>query len=103
MFRNNIQDDDEQDGKEKLPPQPDPLLEKVKAMILDTYEPVQEPKEADLRLTTSEIYEMVYKLYPNPIFTHAELANWLHEKGFTFWDSGKMRFEWLLKSVTTSQ
>lgn len=77
----------------------DPLLEKIKNYILTTYEPVQNPADADVRMSTLEIWDAVYKLYPNKALTADMLANWLHEKGFTFFDAGKMRFEWLLKTV----
>lgn len=100
MSKPNYHNEDEWEENEspKLPPQDDPLLEKIKAYILNTYEPVQIPAEADTRMTTHEIYQAMMRHYPDQdAFTENMLANWLHEKGFTFFDAGKMRFEWMLK------
>jgi len=77
----------------------DPLLERMKNYILDKYEPVSHPSETTLTMSTSEIYEAIGTLYRNELlFTKEDLARWLHEKGFSFIDTGKMRFEWLLKA-----
>lgn len=89
---------DSEDERPDIPQPEDPLLFKIKQTILDLYEPVQQPMDATLRMTTAELYLAVQKLYPSAAFTEDMLANWLHEKGFTFWDAGGLRFEWLLKS-----
>jgi hypothetical protein len=99
MFGPNFNDPDEKPGN-VLPPQDDPLLEKVKAYILSLYEPVQDPKDADLRMSTEEIYQAVCRHYHNELlFSKNMLAAWLHDKGFTFYDAGQLRFEWLLKNI----
>lgn len=85
-------------NKEALPPVPDPLLEKIKNTILELYEPVQDATDATHRLSTAEIYQKMQQLYPGH-YSLEDVANWLHQKGFTFWDAGAMRWEWLLKAV----
>lgn len=77
----------------------DGLTEKIRNFIRLNYNPVQDASQATLRLTTFEIYANITKFYPAFSFTQDQLATWLHELGFTFWDAGGMRFEWLLSSA----
>lgn len=84
-----------------IPMPTDAMVEKIKNFILATYEPASTPEDADVTMSTNEIYDAVMRLYPNEVlFSKSMLVNWLHEKGFTFFDAGKMRFEWLLKTAT---
>lgn len=82
------------------PSGPDPLIEKIKNFILMHYEPVQDPSQADTYMSTDELMTSILRIYPTQNFTADQLALWLHEKGFTFFDAGKMRFEWLFKTVS---
>ena len=85
----------------ELPMPPDPLLEKIKAYILSQYEPVQTVAEADVFMSTPEIFEAISVHYRNELlFDQSMLATWLHDNGFTFKEMGNMRFEWLLKRTT---
>jgi hypothetical protein len=76
------------------------LLNKVKNYLLDTYEPCQDPAEAFIHHTTDEIYRNLQRLLPNEhLYTSADVAKWLHDAGFTFYDYGDMRFEWMMKKA----
>lgn len=86
----------------KLPAVVDELSEKLKNFLKLNYEPVQDATHATLRLTTTEIYANLNRIYPDLPFSLQDLAQWLHQCGFTFWDAGNMRFEWLLKSTDTN-
>lgn len=81
-----------------VPTTEDPLLLKMKLYFLSQYEPATSYNQADFTMTTNEIFEAFGKLYRNEvIFSRDALATWLHEKGFSFTDTGKLNFEWLLK------
>jgi hypothetical protein len=80
----------------KVPAIGDGLTEKIKNFIKLNYLPTQEVAQATMRLTTSEIYANLQRIYPGIDFGTTELAQFLHEFGFTFWDAGGMRLEWLL-------
>lgn len=93
---------DEEDKTPDIPAQDDPLLNKMKLYFLSQYEPVNNYKEADITMSTNEIFEAFAKLYRNEvIFSRDALATWLHEKGFSFIDTGKMNLEWILKRQHT--
>lgn len=82
-----------------VPANGDGLTEKIKNFIRLNYIPTQDASQATMRLTTKEIYENIERIYPGMPFGTNELAQFLHELGFTFWDAGSMRFQWLLKSA----
>lgn len=84
-----------------LPSVADGLSEHIKNFIRINYEPVQTVPEATFRMTTADVEAAIRKLHPDIEFTGGELAQWLHELGFTFWDAGEMRFEWLFKDCST--
>ncbi len=88
------------DEAEKLPPVADGLFEKIKQYIRQHYEPCQQPGDADVTMTTAEVYEAIQRFYPNAPVDIEILAKWLHDNGYTFFDTGKMRFEWLFKSAS---
>lgn len=87
----------------KLPDPPgcdDPLVLRIKYYLVSMYEPVARPEEADLTMSTTEIYEAFCSLYHNEIsFSREMIAQWLHEQGFQLFDAGSLRFEWLLKRI----
>jgi hypothetical protein len=80
----------------KLPTPVDALTEKIKNFIKLNYIPTHDASLATMRLTTTEIYANLERIYPGMPFGTTELAQFLHELGFTFWDAGNMRLEWLL-------
>lgn len=77
----------------------DGLTEKIKNFIKLNYLPTQDASQASMRLTTTEIYANLERIYPGMPFGKNELAQFLHELGFTFWDAGGMRLEWLLSPL----
>jgi hypothetical protein len=79
-------------------PQDDALLEMIRQHIVKTYTPVESYGEADVRLTTHEIYEQLQNFYPG-LYTQAIIAGWLQEAGFKFYDGGNLKLEWMLKKV----
>lgn len=89
------------DGSDAIVTNGDGLTEKLKNFIRENYEPVQDVAEATLRLTTKEIHENISNHYPYMPFSANELAQWLHNSGYTFWDAGSMRLEWLMKISDT--
>lgn len=85
----------------KLLPVADPLLEKIKNTIWDSYEPVQEYGPTVIMLSTQEIYNQMQRLYPGGPFGMDDVAKWMNEKGFKFVDMGHMNWEWILKTAIT--
>ncbi len=95
-----------EDGDFEKAPEPEvpeadqKLIDGLKDYILSIYKPAANPLNADKRMSTNEIFEAFCRIYHNEVFFNRnDLAKWLKEKGFTIWDAGDMRFEWLLKSV----
>lgn len=76
----------------------DALLEVIKQHILNKYKPVEDYGDADLHLTTSELFEQLQNFYPGE-YTKATIASWLNEGGFKFYDGGNLKLEWMLKKV----
>lgn len=81
------------------PAEADGLTEKIKNFIKLNYVPTQDASQATMRLTTNEIHTNLERIYPGMPISTTELAQFLHELGFTFWDAGAMRLEWLLSPV----
>ncbi|MES2457207.1 MAG: hypothetical protein V4594_16755 [Bacteroidota bacterium] len=82
----------------KVPAVADPVLEKLKNTLFSEYFPVQKFEEGVILMSTRDIWSMLQRLYPNEIlYSPADVANWLHEKGFTFLNHGELRYEWMLK------
>lgn len=74
------------------------ILDKLKMYLLAYYVPVHDPKNAEFHLSTREIHQQLLKLYPNELILTADLvAKWLNNGGFTFYDFGEKKFEWLMK------
>lgn len=86
-------------SEDVLPPVEDGLAEKIKNFIKENYEPVASAAEANVRVTTNELLQSIERIYPDSPFTGQELAQWLHELGFQFWDAGNLNWEWLLKTT----
>lgn len=88
-----------------LPPkadttQEDPLLMNIMQTIREHYQPPTSQCDATTTMSTNEIYDAVRALYPNEsVVTKEYIAKWMNEQGYTFIDTGKMRFEWLIKVV----
>ena len=75
------------------------LINKLKNFLTQEYEPVGDPKEAQLHYTTQEIYLQLQKVLPSSHYTPEMVSNWLHLAGFTFFDYGDLKFEWMLKRL----
>lgn len=73
------------------------ILNKLKNYLFEYYEPVQDPKDAEMHFSTNELRQQLYKLIPCDGLTADLVANWMHLGGFTFADYGEMRFEWMMK------
>lgn len=80
-----------------LPPVADGLLEKIKNFLLQCYSPVATLQDATILMSTMEIYHAVQRLYPSDSYSAEIIAQWLHEGGYHFTDTGKLQFEWMLK------
>jgi hypothetical protein len=75
------------------------LINKLKNILTQQYEPVNDPKEADVHYSTQEIFDQLQKLLPSTHYTPDMVSNWLHNAGFNFFDYGNMKFEWMMKKV----
>ncbi len=74
------------------------LINKLKQVLYNYYAPESDPTKADLHLSTNEIWQQMLKIYPNELFLTRELISiWLHTGGYTFYDFGDLKFEWLLR------
>lgn len=86
--------------KEKIiPPESIALLEHIKNYLYQNYEPAATVAEASIMMSTKEVYEAIYRLYPSKNFDVEMISNWLQDGGFKFADMGNLRFEWLLRDV----
>ena len=90
--------ENETDGR--LPFTTDSFLEKIKNTLWLTYEPTLQYSPGVFTMSSLEIFNNLQKLYPVDTYSVADVANWLHEKGFTFIDMGQMRWEWMLKPTS---
>ena len=96
----NEKQEDDDELKEEKENDFSVLINKLKNYLVEYYEPVHLPKDADFTYTTDEIYAQLQRIVPNEaMYTRADVALWLHNAGFTFADFGEMRLEWLIKSV----
>lgn len=74
------------------------LIAKLKNYLYTYYAPAVNVMEAEFHFSTDEIHKLLLRIYPNEFELTADMvAVWLHEGGFSFYDSGQLRFEWLLK------
>lgn len=103
MEKYGREDEDEDfDGKpnSEINAEIEGLLNKLKNYLFTYYEPVYDPKEAQVHMTTQEVYDQLFKILPNgALFSPSDVAGWLHNAGFTFFDFGTMKFEWLMKKA----
>jgi hypothetical protein len=81
------------------PPVANGLLEKIKNFLFTEYEPVQATQvtASTMFLSTQEIFTKLQDIYPCADYSSSDVANWLHEKGFSFTDNGVLRLEWMLQ------
>lgn len=88
----SVNPDDENKG-------PAGLVETIKTYFIENYQPAKDPLIAEYHFTTLEIYNQLQRILPNKeLFTPAEVALWLNDAGFIFYDFGEMHFEWLIGS-----
>lgn len=80
-----------------LPKPLDPLLEKVKNTFFSEYFPIQTFKPGTIFMSSNDIYNLFYNHYPNPVmYSVADIANWLHERGYQFMKTRELHYEWML-------
>jgi len=80
-----------------LPPVADPLLEKVKNTFFSEYFPIHYYKPGVIFMSSQDIYNLFYNLYPDPLaFSVAQVASWMHQKGYHFIKMKEMQYEWML-------
>lgn len=83
-----------------LPEVPDPLLEKLKNTFLMEFSPTKIFQPGVILMSSNEIYVKWQALYNSISYSPADIATWLHEKGFEYIDAGQMQYEWLLMPAT---
>lgn len=76
-----------------------PLLDQVKQFLGQYYHPAFSLDDADMHLSTQEIYHQIQKLYPSFEYSQETIAQWMQELGFIFLDFGEMKLEWLIKKA----
>ena len=75
------------------------FFEEIKAYIVKNYKPTYSVKQPGiLFLTTDEVYEKIYFLFPSRLYNKEKIALWLNELGYRYIDLGNMNFEWMFKS-----
>lgn len=94
-----LQDDDD-DNRQDNDPQLEALRLTLKDHLRRYYKPVSDPAEAEYHHTTQEIYDQLFRILPNAlVFSASDVASWLTEFGFQFFDYGEMRLEWMMKKA----
>lgn len=73
------------------------ILDNLKNFLYQYYKPVHDPTKADIHLSTDEIYWQLFQVVNSEALTREMVAQWLNAGGFTFYDYGEMRLEWMLK------
>jgi len=73
------------------------ILNKLRNYLLEYYEPVQDPAKAEMHLSTREIWGQLQSLVPCEGLNEEMVAQWMHLGGFTWYDYGEMKFEWMMK------
>lgn len=95
----NPDGDFEKDPSPEVPPEDQALIDHLKQYILSVYRPAATPMESCKRMSTEEIFNAFSRIYHNEfVFSKNDMAKWLRSEGFTVWDAGDLRFEWLLRS-----
>ena len=80
-----------------LPKQVDALFEKVKNTFFSEYFPIQNYKPGVIFMSTRDIYNLFYNLYPDPFaYTESTIAECLHLQGFKFIQMKQLQYEWML-------
>lgn len=79
------------------------LFEKIKSFLIANYEPVKDPRDPHVCfMATWEIYQKVFSFFPSKVYKSDDIAMLLNENGFSFFDMGDMKLEWMLKAKPTS-
>ncbi len=74
------------------------IFNQVKHYLLHYYAPAHDVFESEFHMTTQEVFDKLFLVYPFPdVYGVSTIAVWLNEGGFVFKDFGEMRFEWLFK------
>ena len=91
----------QEDEKEEEEETRDPRLDQVMDLITKNYRPADSIDAADLRLTTTEVYELVKQHYPAPTFDAADVYSVLDELGYKPSDVyGDLQLRWLLQRLS---
>jgi hypothetical protein len=92
--------EDDVPASHHVPPVASALFEAMKQHIALHYRAASEAEYVTaLKLTTKDIFDRMQKLFPSPSYSAADLAEWLYEKQFNFYDDGGMKFVWLLIKI----
>ena len=75
------------------------FLEFIKNFLLQNYQPATDPAQA-LMMSTTDVFNAVQRLYPSESYRPEDIALWLHDGGFKFYDVGSLRFEWLMQALS---
>jgi hypothetical protein len=75
------------------------LKDRVKDYLLKYYTTAPSPIEAKFHYTTKEVWEQLQQIFPTSEYSIEDVALWLHEGKFNFFDFGNMNFEWLLNKI----
>ena len=81
----------------QLPAVDHALIEKIKNYFKQQFEPTQMLVAGTVTLTTQEIYVKMQSLYLSECYGVTDVAEWLHDWGYSFTDMGQMRYEWMLQ------
>lgn len=76
------------------------FFEKIMTHISNTYLPCDNIADADLHLSTNEIYNKLQRLFPSGCYSASDVSQWMDKLKFYFTEIGNLNFEWLLKKKT---
>ncbi len=71
-------------------------IEFLEKYFLENFIPVEASEKDIIFMSTNEIYNSFYSLFPSDELNKEMLFSWLMKGGFKFIDMGKMQFEWML-------
>lgn len=75
------------------------FIDNVKSFLTNYYKPVNDPTKATFHYTTIQIFDQLQELFPSPEYSSLDVSIWLKEFGFTYYDFGEMKLEWLFKKA----
>lgn len=74
------------------------FFNEIKKYIIQKYEPAKSARQPGiLFLSTEEVYNKIYFLFPSKLYEPETIALWLNELGFQYIDMGNIHFEWMFK------